>query len=133
MTSLVLDTHAVIWHLCDSSRLSPSARAAIGSTTEGGSPAFVSAITVAEVTYLVEKGRLQKGQLTALLMALRRPDSDLRVQPVDLAVAEALGRIPRSAVPDLPDRIIAATALHLGLPLVTIDHRLRSCGLPTIW
>jgi predicted nucleic acid-binding protein len=29
--------------------------------------------------------------------------------------------------------IIAATALHLGLPLVTRDRRLQAAGLQTIW
>ncbi len=33
----------------------------------------------------------------------------------------------------MPDRIIAATALHLGLPLVTRDHRIRASSVTTIW
>jgi predicted nucleic acid-binding protein len=33
----------------------------------------------------------------------------------------------------MPDRIIAATALHLGLPLVTRDLRIQASGIPTIW
>lgn len=28
---------------------------------------------------------------------------------------------------------LAATALRLGLPLVTADHRIRTSGLSTIW
>ncbi|PJB74400.1 MAG: PIN domain nuclease, partial [Armatimonadetes bacterium CG_4_9_14_3_um_filter_58_7] len=35
--------------------------------------------------------------------------------------------------PDMPDRIIAATALHLGLSLVTRDSKIQGCGIPTIW
>jgi len=48
-------------------------------------------------------------------------------------VAEALGTIPGKLVPDMPDRIIAATALHLGVPLVTCDRRLQSGGIRVIW
>jgi predicted nucleic acid-binding protein len=33
----------------------------------------------------------------------------------------------------MPDRIIAATALNLGLPLVTRDRRLQAAGIQTIW
>jgi PIN domain nuclease of toxin-antitoxin system len=34
----------------------------------------------------------------------------------------------------MPERIIAATALHLSLPLVTADQQIRSAGLVTaIW
>ena len=39
----------------------------------------------------------------------------------------------RAQVPDMPDRIIAATALSLGLPLVTRDGRIRDSGIRTIW
>jgi predicted nucleic acid-binding protein len=38
-----------------------------------------------------------------------------------------------SIVPEMPDRIIAATAIHLGVPLVTRDRRLQSAGIQTIW
>jgi predicted nucleic acid-binding protein len=33
----------------------------------------------------------------------------------------------------MPDRIIAATAFHLGLPLVTRDAQIRSANITTIW
>jgi len=48
--------------------------------------------------------------------------------PVDIAVAEVLRKVSRTAVPDMPDRIIAATALNLNAPLVTRDLRLQSAG-----
>jgi PIN domain nuclease of toxin-antitoxin system len=34
---------------------------------------------------------------------------------------------------DMPDRLIAATALHLDLPLVTRDRRLQGARIKTIW
>jgi predicted nucleic acid-binding protein len=37
-------------------------------------------------------------------------------------------------VPDMPDRIIAATALNLNLPLVTHDHKILATSvIQTIW
>jgi len=36
-------------------------------------------------------------------------------------------------VPDMPDRIIAATAIYLSLPLITKDDAIRSAGIITIW
>ena len=44
-----------------------------------------------------------------------------------------VARIPRSQVPELPDRIIAATALHLDVPLVTRDHTIQGAPVQTIW
>ena len=57
----------------------------------------------------------------------------IRNTPLDLGVADSIRGIPRDLVPDMPDRIIAATALHLNLPLVTRDQRIRSAGIGTIW
>lgn len=68
-----------------------------------------------------------------LTNALRSPDSGFRLAPLDLGVALHLRRISRADVPDMPDRIIAATPLALGLPLVTRDGKIRSSGIPTIW
>ena len=133
MSSLVVDTHAIIWFLDNSPRLSQVAREAIRASIAAGYPVFISAITVAEMTYLVEKTRLTMKQLEDLLSALRRADSGLVVIPFDLEVAERLSSVPRSIVPDMPDRMIAATAVHLGLPLVTKDARIQSAQIPTIW
>lgn len=49
----------------------------------------------------------------------------ISVVPVGIEVGNALTQVPRDIVPDMPDRIIAGTALHLGLPLVTRDELIR--------
>jgi len=48
-------------------------------------------------------------------------------------VVDAVARFDREGVPDMPDRITAATALHLGLPLVTRDSKIRASDIETIW
>jgi PIN domain nuclease of toxin-antitoxin system len=133
MSSLVADTHSVIWYLNQSPRLSSPARDAIRNAIEAGYPVYVSAVSVAEVTYLAEKGRLTAKQLQDLIAVLHRPDSGFRVATFDLATAEVLAEISRDVVPDMPDRMIAATASHLGLPLVTVDSDIRKSGIATIW
>lgn len=67
------------------------------------------------MVYLVEKGRLPRVALERLMGELEREDSGLVVAALDLPVARALQRIPREDVPDMPDRIIAATALRWGV------------------
>lgn len=133
MSDLVLDTHVLIWYLEKSPRLAEPAKAAIKSALGAGQILYVSAVSLAEILYLDEKGRLPSGTLAKVLAEMNRLDSGLAEAPFVASMVEAMAQIPREAVPDLPDRMIAATALHLGLPLVTADHRIRAANLPTIW
>jgi PIN domain nuclease of toxin-antitoxin system len=124
--ALVLDTHAVIWYLAGSKQLSPIARTIIETEEKNGASIFVSAVSIVEVVYLAERGRLPSAALQSPGEALRSPDGSMAVAPLDAAVAQAVQKISRVVVPDMPDRIIAATALHLNAELVTRDRRLHS-------
>ena len=131
--SAVLDTHTVLWYLEDSNELSPTARTTIEDAVRDGREVHVSTISVIETIYLVERKRLPATALYRLREALTDPSAVLSIVPLDLPVANALESIPRNVVPDMPDRIIAATALHLGVPLITRDRRLQAAGIHTIW
>lgn len=129
----VLDTHAVLWYLLKAKELSAVALNHIEGALRVGDNVCVSTISVIEAIYLVEGGRIPQVALQRLNAALEDPAAGLIVVPVDGAVANAIHKIPRTAVPDMPDRIIAATAVHLNLPLVTRDRRLQASGIQTIW
>lgn len=94
---------------------------------------YLSSISVVEVTYLVEKGKLPESALQRLIIMLASPASAFEVGPLDLGVAQAVHRVFRDMIPDVPDRIIAATALSLNLPRVTRDPRIRAANIQTIW
>jgi PIN domain nuclease of toxin-antitoxin system len=34
---------------------------------------------------------------------------------------------------DMPDRIVAATAIHLGVPVLSRDSRIRGSMVQTVW
>lgn len=129
----VLDTHAAIWYVFVRKRLSQEALRFIRNTVDSGRPASVSAISIVETIYLIERGRISFEAIRRLEAGLKDPASGLRVTPVDAEVAEAVHQVPRDIVPEMPDRIIAATALRLGLPLITRDARIASAGIKTIW
>ena len=116
-----------------SDRLSPNALRIIEESTQSGDPVYLPSICLVEVIYLVEKGRVPFEALEKLLSTLKTGDSDILVAPLDFDVAEEVRQVSRDAVPDMPDRIIAATARNLGLPLVTRDHELQGLGIQTIW
>lgn len=133
MAGLVLDTHSTIWYLEGSPRLSAGALAAIQAALTAGDPVHVSTVTIVELTYLVEKGRFPMALLDQLLIELRRPVPELVVTPLDLATADVLRTVSGAIVRDMPDRMIAATAVALGLPLVTRDRQIQASGIAVIW
>ena len=57
----------------------------------------------------------------------------LSVVPLSHPIALAVKQVPREQIPDLPDRIIAATALHQDVPLITRDGRIVLSSVETVW
>lgn len=133
MGPVVADTHAILWYLLASDKISQNATIALDEATTAGDPVFVTSISVVEVVYLIEKGRLPEVAFERLMDALTESNSGFTVVPLDLDIIHSIRKIPRNAIPDLADRIIAATALHIDLPLVTRDRRVQEAGIRTIW
>ena len=127
------DTHTVIWHFYNDPRLSPTAVRLIERELSVGNKIALSAISLAEVVYLVEKARIPPDAFQRLVTALERPDSGWLEVPFGREVAHKVLQVSRTDIPDMPDRIIAATALHLGVPLITRDENIRESSVPTIW
>ena len=67
MIVAVADTHAAVWYLFNNSKLSDTARLAIEDAFKGGNQVGVSAITLAEIVYLVEKGRIPTTAVSDLI------------------------------------------------------------------
>ena len=134
MTSVVADTHTLIWYVFDLQRLSETALTALEQAINTGNPIYISAITLIEIAYLVEKGRFAEEVLTRILNSLDDPNVGIILLPLDRNISGAIRQIDRVTVPDMPDRIIAATAFSLGIPLVTRDLRIQALTtIKTIW
>lgn len=134
MNRYVTDTHALLWHLSQDSALSSEAARLFNDADRGQVTIVIPTIVIVEITYLCERQRVPFEQIKRILSLVQLPNSQYHSAPLDLSVAEELQRVARDLVPDMPDRIIAATALHLGLPLITRDSKLQTCSLVTcIW
>ena len=121
--ALLLDTHALIWLMFGDSKLGEKALAAIrGACAEDR--AYVSAITPWEIGVLVRKKRidLYRDVLVWVRDALSLPG--LKLTPLEPEIAVASTRLPFEMHADPADRILVATARHLGATLVTADGAL---------
>ena len=133
MSDIVVDTHATIWYLTDVASLSRYAEIAIDQAASSGS-LFISAITLIELVYLTEKGRLPTDVLDILHNALDDPTTGFRLVDINRGLADIVASIPRQIVPDMPDRIIAATALFLKIPVVTKDSAIHNLAtVQAVW
>ncbi len=132
MPSVVADTHALLWMLRGTLReRSPGGADAIEQALEAKT-LHVSIGSFLDLRYLVDSGRL-----SAQLFDDARSIIDgeaFTVVSLDLRVLDKMAAIPREKVPDPFDRIIAATALTLDLPLVSADEDIqRAIGERVVW
>jgi PIN domain nuclease of toxin-antitoxin system len=133
MGPVVADTHVAVWYLSKWERLSARAMEALDETLDADETVYVATVSLVEIRYLIEKGRLPESTYQQLVVALHDPAVSMALVPLDAGVVRAITRVPRTEVADLVDRIIAATALYLNAPLVTRDRVLRASSVPTIW
>ena len=134
MSAVVADTHTIIWYLRSPEKLSTNAVNALDNALNNDESIFISAISIVEMNYLVEKNRIPSSSLEQLLQIIDDPLVNLFVGPLDILVAKAFTQIPRDIVPEMGDRVIAATSLYVGLPLVTKDYKIRNLSnIQTVW
>ena len=133
MPAVAVDTHTIVGCLSSDPRLSAKATDALDSATAAGDLIHVPSICLVELTYLVEKGRLPAAARNRLIQALDDPATPCLLAPLDRSVADALESVSRSEVPDLPDRIVTATAAALRVPLISRDGKIRATQIQTIW
>jgi PIN domain nuclease of toxin-antitoxin system len=133
MKSVVIDTHILIWYLFAPQKLSEAALEAIQQCLQQGGKLGVSAISVVELVYLTEKNRLPKVSLPEINQILADTGREFEIIPVDFTIALALSQVSKARVPEMADRIIAATAVALEMPLITCDHVILASGIKTIW
>lgn len=130
---IVLDTHAWVWWVSGHGDLSRKARRIIR-TAANQAAVYVSSISVWEVAQLVARGRLELTIDVEAWVAKSEALPFLHFVPVDNAIALKSVQLPSPFHPDPADRIIVATALTLGFPLVTRDEKITDYPhVRTIW
>ncbi|WP_446011007.1 type II toxin-antitoxin system VapC family toxin [Candidatus Electrothrix sp.] len=130
---IILDTHAWIWWISNPEKLGVGAAAAIEQAMQENT-ILLSSISTWEIALLVAKGRLTLS--INVRDWIRKTESlpFIRFIPMDNTIALRSVDLPGAFHADPADRIIVATALSTGMPLVTKDEKIRACSfVQTTW
>jgi PIN domain nuclease of toxin-antitoxin system len=124
---VLIDTHVLIWAVQDDGRLGRRAREAIDAAAAVDA-LHVSAITPWEIALLAHKGRVTLGKEAGAWLdeALALPG--VRLTPLLPSIAVDSVRLPGDVHADPADRIIIASARHVGVPLLTADKDILRYG-----
>ncbi|MDA2934084.1 type II toxin-antitoxin system VapC family toxin [Acidobacteria bacterium AH-259-D05] len=120
---IILDTHVWVWWISNPEQLSALARKAIN-RAKTASAIYVSSISVWEVSLLAVRSRLHLRMDVRDWIARAEGLPFLNFLPVDNRIVLKSNFLPGELHSDPADRIIVATALVLGVPLVTRDEKL---------
>ena len=120
---LLLDTHVVLWSAFGEDRLGTKTASVLEIASRENCLA-ISAITPWEIGLLVSKKRIDLHQETIswVRSILSRPG--VRLAPLDPEIAVRSTHLPFEMHADPADRILVATARHLGATFVTADAAL---------
>jgi PIN domain nuclease of toxin-antitoxin system len=128
--TVLLDTHALLWSVAATDQLSPAAARAVTEADE----LAVASMTWWELAWLVRQGRVMpRGSLGGWLRDLAR---DVRTVALTPGIAVRAAELPRGFHNDPGDRLIYATAIEHGWPLVSKDARMRAFdreGTVVVW
>ncbi len=124
---LLLDTHVLVWMVFGEPMLGPRARMAIDKAMPKDA-LLISAITPWEIGMLASKKRLTlyRDVLEWVRDALALPG--IQLAPLSPEISVGSNHLPFGMHPDPADRILVATARHLGATLVTADQPLLNLG-----
>jgi PIN domain nuclease of toxin-antitoxin system len=128
--TVLLDTHVAHWWSAEPERVSPAAVEAIVAAGE----LAIAAASWFELTWLARRGRIVVA--IPIRSWLAELAGGLRTVGVNPAVAHIAASLPLAFPGDTADRLIFATAIEYGWPLVTKDPKLRGYRHPsplTIW
>ena len=125
----LLDTHAFLWWLADSERLSAPARRVMADESNA---ILVSAASAWEIATKLRLGKLTVTEAVALDIAGAVASQGFEELDISVADAERAGRLP-GPHRDPFDRMLIAQALSRDLAIVSIDRAFDRYGVNRLW
>jgi predicted nucleic acid-binding protein len=125
----VADTVALVRFLSESGRIGKAALRILEGAEQGHHTIWISVATLVEILYLSEKNRI-----TVNLQEVRDKTEEVenyRIVDLGFDIVETAGTV---AGLETFDRLIVATAKHLGFPILTPDEDIEEqSGVKAIW
>ena len=129
LPTFVIDTIGLVLHL-EKRKLEPDTSTILQQAEAAQATIFIPAMVFAEILYLSERQRINTS-LEGVFAYLRHYPGFVEY-PLDLNVVNAAQQI--TDIPELHDRLIAATAKALGVKLITNDLIIEASSfVQTIW
>ena len=126
---VLLDTHAFLWWVAESERLSRPARTVIADELND---IVVSAVSAWEIATKFRIGKLPGCEAVAIDVAGHIAGQGFEALPIGVADAERARRLPGLHRNPF-DRALAAQALARELPVVSVDSVFDQFGVARLW
>ena len=126
---VLLDTHAFLWWVANSSRLSAAAYRVID---DKSNEIVVSAASAWEIATKYRLGRLAEAETIATDVAGCIADEGFEALAISVADAERSGRLP-GLHGDPFDRLLIAQSLGQDLAIVSVDATFDRYGVNRLW
>ena len=123
MDRYVTDTQALVKFMMGQKVFNERCHQAFLAADLGDNIIIIPAIVLMEILYLFKKNRIKIAliQTEELLQS-----KNYQCEPLSLEILKTAAEI--SDIPELHDRLIAATARYLDIPLITNDPVIRKSG-----
>jgi PIN domain nuclease of toxin-antitoxin system len=127
---IVPDTHTWFWWVTDDRRLSSKAKTLLDADYDVRVPAIVCW----EIALLVARGRITLDQETSRFLEDALLWDGVALEPLSPRIAVRANSFGDALYRDPADRLIVATAMELGVPLITRDAKIHAFdGVETLW
>ncbi len=120
----VVDTHVLIWYFTGSKRLKPALREKIDEVRNHNGRLLVPTIVLAEALDISEKGRVDFDFVE--MQRVIREEPEFEVMSFSPEIFNTVMQMRN--IPELHDRIIAATARFYGAGILTKDREILESG-----
>ncbi len=122
------DTHSLLWAFTRPRKLGEQARLAFEAVANGEATLLIPVIVLAELIFTIENKPIQ-ADLDRVIAAIQGSPN---IEFVDFDYESALQLRELTAIPEMHDRMIVATAIKYRATLITVDESITKSELVTV-